>query len=212
MPSVWSWLFYGRAPCPQTPPDAPKEPENEPVAPAAPEAKPAAQTKKERAAAAIAAAVVVAAPLAAGFEGLRTKPYKDPVGISTVCYGETNVPMRVYSKDECGAFLRKHLTEVYAPKILKCVPEFIEPERVNEFAALLDFSYNAGPAAACKSPMAKAFNAGQWAQGCRAFSATYITKKGVKIHGYYASAGGREYPGLVRRRATEAKVCLEEEA
>lgn len=211
MPSIWSWLFYGRTPCPQTPAKPEEVKHVEPVATAAPEAKPAASTAKERMAAAIAAAVVVAAPLTAGFEGLRLKPYKDPVGISTVCYGETNVPMKVYSKDECGVFLRKHLAEVYAPPLLKCVPALVEPARKHEFAALLDFSYNAGPAAACRSPMAKDFIAGRWESGCRKFSATYVTKKGVKIHGYYASAGGKEYPGLVRRRADETKLCLRPE-
>lgn len=204
MPSLWSWLLYGRRPpCEETP-------YVEPVAAPAPEEKPAAPTAKERAAAAIAAAVLVAAPLTAGFEGLRLKPYKDPVGIPTVCYGETELAMRVYSKDECGQMLRKALAERYAPHLLKCVPDLVKPVNKNRFAALLDFSYNAGAAAACRSPMARDFIAGRWDAGCHKFSAIYVTKRGVKIHGYYASAGGKEFPGLVRRRKAETALCLGE--
>jgi hypothetical protein len=80
-------------------------------------------------AACIAAACAVATPLIMASEGLRTKPYLDPVKIPTVCYGETQVEMRAYSKDECGAMLRKRLAAIYAPKVLACLPQLAAPNR-----------------------------------------------------------------------------------
>lgn len=91
-------------------------------------------------AAVIAAACACATPLIMMSEGLRTKPYLDPVKIPTVCYGETQVEMRIYTKDECGALLRKQLAEKYAPKVLACLPQLAQPGRRNEFAALIDSS------------------------------------------------------------------------
>jgi lysozyme len=157
-------------------------------------------SKKQKAGAAIAAACLICAPLTASFEGLRTKPYKDPVGIPTVCYGETNVQMRAYSKDECGQLLRDHLSKKYAPKIAACLPQLLAPERKHEFAALLDAAYNAGPAAVCKSRMARAIVAGNWRAACDGFQGWYVTAHGVKLK------------GLVVRRQEERRVCLTPEA
>ena len=151
----------------------------------------------------IAAAVAVAAPVATHFEGFAPKPYLDPAAIRTVCYGETeNVEQRIYSKEECATRLRGRMARDYAPKLLACVPAFNDPARRHQFGALLDASYNAGPAAACRSPMAKAFNAGRWAEGCRAFTGWYVTAKnrktGVRV----------KLRGLERRREAERAVCL----
>lgn len=198
-----TWLFYGRRDdCTITPQVTPVAPVAEPevvAATQAPQPAPAAPaelTKKQKVAAAIAAAAAVCMPLTASYEGLRTTPYKDPVGISTVCYGETEVAMRVYSKDQCGAMLREALAKRYAPRLIQCVPAFAEPEHKNHFAALLDASYNAGWGAACKSRMARSFNAGLWVTGCKQFI------------GWYETAKGKRLPGLVRRRAGESKLCL----
>lgn len=147
-------------------------------------------------AAAIAAACALCVPLTASFEGLRTHPYKDVTGTSTVCYGDTQVPMRVYSSDQCGAFLRRKLARAYAPYLLRCVPEFIEPEHKRAFAALLDASYNAGWPAACKSRMAAAFNRGLWRTACDGFPGWYTTSK------------GRPLAVLVRRRGAERYLCI----
>lgn len=168
---------------------------------------PAPQPAPSRAgiAAAIAAACACATPLIMASEGLRTKPYLDPVKIPTVCYGETNVPMRVYTKDECGALLRRQLAHRYAPKVLACVPELARPERMHEFAAMIDSSYNAGPAAVCKSRMARHFRAGRWAAGCRSFEGWYTTARDRRT-------GQRiQLRGLVIRRKEAARLCLRPE-
>jgi lysozyme len=142
----------------------------------------------------IAAACACATPLIMSSEGLRTKPYLDPVKIPTVCYGETQVEMRVYTKDECGALLRRQLARKYAPKVLDCLPQLGVPERKHEFAAMIDSSYNAGWAAVCKSRMAQHIRAGDW-------TAARNRQTGVR----------KTYPGLVKRRIEAKHLCLRPE-
>lgn len=141
----------------------------------------------------IAAAVLIAAPLTAGFEGLRTKPYRDPAGIATVCYGETERQMRSYTADECKVLLEVRQQKDYAPAVLKCVPEI--GTRPEIFAASIDAAYNAGIGAFCRSPMARKFNAGDWAGGCVEFTYWRVTAKGKVLW------------GLERRRSAERSLC-----
>lgn len=143
---------------------------------------------------AIAGAVAVAVSLTAAYEGLRTKPYKDPAGIPTVCYGDTGVPMRNYTADECKMLLQAREANDYAPGVLKCVSTI--GDRPYVFAASIDAAYNAGVGAFCRSPMAAAFNRGDWTAGCNAF------------RGWRVSAGGKVFSGLVRRREAERNLCL----
>lgn len=153
---------------------------------------------KQKAAALIAAACLVAAPVTASFEGLRTHPYRDPAPkhTMTVCYGETQVKMNVYTPDECRMMLEADQRREYAPAVLKCTPG-IGP-KVNLFASAIDAAWNAGPSNFCKSPMAAAFNRGAWATGCNAY------------RGWHVAPGGKLLPGLVRRRETERTLCLKD--
>lgn len=145
----------------------------------------------------IAAAVLIAAPLTASFEGLRTTPYHDPGdGRLTVCYGETEREMRQYTPDECQVLLEARQQADYAPAVLKCVPGFADEKRINAFAAATDAAYNAGVVAFCRSPMARLFNSGQWREGCERFV------------GWYETAHGKKLRGLVKRRAAERSLCL----
>lgn len=152
---------------------------------------------------AIAAATAAAVPLAQKWEGYRGKAYLDPASILTQCYGEARDvdPSRIYSKDECAAKLRKRMAADYAPALIECVPGFIDLARTNQFAALLDASYNAGPAAACRSPMAREFRAGRWELGCEYFDGWYVTARDRRT-------GARvRLRGLVNRRLDEAALC-----
>jgi lysozyme len=156
---------------------------------------------------AVAAAIAAACTLCASVltmpsEGLRTHPYMDmPGGRATVCYGETEQAMRVYTPGECGDLLRQRLLRDYAPKVLACVPGLYDPKRQPIFAALIDASYNAGWAAVCASPMAANARAGQWRAACDSFPGWFVTarnrKTGVRV----------KLPGLVTRRKTEADLC-----
>jgi lysozyme len=162
-------------------------------------------SKTQRGGAAIAAAVMIAAPLAAEFEGYSAKVYKDPAGIPTACYGETELvrldPSHIYAKTECMALLRERLRRDYAPRLLQCVPAFIDLRYQYQFGSLLDASYNAGWAAACKSRMADAFRASQWAQGCAGFDGWYVTARDRRTGQRVA------LKGLVNRRKAEMLVC-----
>lgn len=144
--------------------------------------------------AAIAAAVLLSVPVTAAYEGLRTKPYSDPAGIKTVCYGETERAMRTYTADECKVLLESRQQRDYAPAVLKCVPGLAQKREA--FAASIDAAYNAGTIAFCKSRMAQAFNAGRWKEGCDGFSGWYVTAKGKRL------------AGLVKRREAERQLCL----
>jgi hypothetical protein len=66
---------------------------------------------------------VLAASLVAGFEGLRTYVYRDPVGIPTYCFGETKNPKwgKRYTVDECRELLADRLQEFGPPLRLQLV-------------------------------------------------------------------------------------------
>lgn len=154
-------------------------------------------TPRQRAgalAAAISAAFVIVAPLTMRSEGVVLKPYADPVGIRTVCVGHTgtDIQSRPYSKEECTAILKRDFA-AHAEGVAACVPDITERPFI--YAASVDFAFNAGVRTFCRSSMARAFNQHQWAKGCQAFL-------------LYRFAGGRELPGLVRRRKEETSLCL----
>ena len=156
-------------------------------------------------AAAITAAVGAAVPLAERWEGYRGAVYLDPAGIPTQCYGETVHidPARIYSREECAVKLRARLARIYAPPIIACVPGLTDVRKAQTAGgALVDASYNAGPAAVCASPMARHFRAGRWQEGCEAFSGWYVTARDRRT-------GQRvRLAGLVARREDERRLCL----
>lgn len=141
----------------------------------------------------IAAAIAGSLALIKPFEGKRNDPYRDIVGVLTVCYGETQAPMRRYSDAECSAMLERRVEQDYAAPILRCVPGFAT--RPNPYAAAISLSYNIGVRAFCGSTAARQFNAGNWAKGCDAFLS-------------WKMAGGKVIAGLVRRREAERALCL----
>src|SRR5690348_1333334 len=70
-----------------------------------------------------AGAVAVLVPTVQQWEGTKYVPYKDVVGIWTVCTGDTaNVtPGRTYTKAECEARLERQLI-AHAKPVVECVP------------------------------------------------------------------------------------------
>lgn len=137
-----------------------------------------------------AAAALVA--LVAGWEGKSNDPYRDIVGVWTVCYGETNVAMRRYSDAECKAMLENSLAD-YAGPVLARNPELRGHDQ--QLAAAVSLAYNIGPAAYRKSSVARLFSAGQWRAACDAFLR-------------WSYAGGKQVKGLLRRRQSERAMCL----
>ena len=142
-----------------------------------------------------AAALAIAAALIGGFEGKRNVPYKDPVGILTVCYGHTgkDIQQRPYSDAECLALLQKDV-EKHADA-LACIKT---PLQLREQIAFISLAYNIGQAKFCGSTLVKKANAGDMAGACAGMSAWRNGCKNGKCS---------PLPGLVKRRAVERAVC-----
>lgn len=139
-----------------------------------------------------ASAVAGLIAVVAQWEGKDNDPYKDIVGVWTVCYGETRVPMRRYSDAECKDMLADGLADFAGP-VLKRNPELrgYDPQII----AAVSLSYNIGTSAYNRSTVAKRFSEGRWKSACDAF---------LK----WNRAGGRVVPGLQRRREAERRICL----
>lgn len=129
------------------------------------------------------------------FEGLRTVAYRDPVGIPTICFGETrNVHMGdVKTKEECKTMLADRLGE-FERGINACLknPGLI-PD--GAYVASISFAYNVGVQAFCNSTLKRKLDAGDIEGACNELP------KWTKARGIYL-------PGLAKRRAAEREICL----
>ncbi len=142
----------------------------------------------------IAAAVALIGP----HEGLRLDPYLDVVKKPTVCYGETAVPMRRYTKAECGEILGRSIRKHGNDGIAKCLPAGLPPQSQGAF---LSVGYNIGVAAFCRSSISRKAMAGDLAGACRAISLyVYAGGKDCRIKANRCS-------GIPKRRADEQRLC-----
>ena len=138
------------------------------------------------------AALLISLPFIAQWEGKRNDPYRDIVGVQTVCYGETNVPMRRYTDAECTEMLSRSVAG-YRDQVLRCTP--VLAGHPVQLAAATSLAYNIGPAAYCRSTVDRRFDAGDFPGACEAFKR-------------WNMAGGRVVPGLVNRRNQEYELCM----
>lgn len=141
------------------------------------------------------AAAGAAAEFAKPYEGLSLVPYRDPVGILTVCHGETHgVEMRRYSKAECDQLIQDDMID-FAAQVYECHPNL--PFSV--LVAATDIVYNVrnGRAIVCTGAIGKKLNAQDYAGACRQILA-------------YKKAGGRVLRGLDRRRNAGYEKCMED--
>ncbi len=143
-------------------------------------------------AALVALSLSLSTDMIAKWEGKRNDPYQDIVGVWTVCYGETRVPMRRYTNAECREMLTRATNE-FQREVLACTP--ILRNRPHQLAAATSLAYNIGSSAYCRSTVARRFNEGNFRQACDGFAA-------------WKHAGGRVVRGLVNRRADEIRLCL----
>lgn len=129
----------------------------------------------------------------AGFEGLRQVAYADPVGIPTICFGETK-GVKLGQKatlEECKAMLAESLAQA-DQAVMLCTKVKLSDERR---AALVSFTYNVGAGAYCSSTLLKKLNAGDTIGACDQLLR-------------WTKAKGIELPGLVKRRQEERRLCL----
>lgn len=133
------------------------------------------------------------------FEGWYSRPYLDPVGIPTIGYGFTyylpsrrrvameDTPLTRAEGDRMLIDILSH----YENDVLKLVKR---PLRQPQFDALVSFTYNLGATNLNKSTLLKKINADP--------EDKRIADEFMK----WDKAGGKVLPGLVRRRAAEAKL------
>lgn len=132
------------------------------------------------------------------WEGKSNDPYRDVVGVRTVCFGETNVPMRRYSDEECILMLARG-TRRYLEAVQRRNPRIVEDPL--QWAAHGELAYNIGVDGYNRSTVARLYSQGREIDACR-----YI--------GRYRYAGGRVWRGLVLRREGDAtrlgsiELCL----
>ena len=132
------------------------------------------------------------------FEGFRSKPYLDAVGVPTIGYGATHygngVKVKMSDKPiteaEASALLQDMLKQ-YEKAVLDNVTSKINQ---NQFDALVSFTYNLGVANFKKSTLLKKVNANPMD--------LTISHEFLR----WNRAGGKVLAGLTRRRKAEAEL------
>ncbi|WP_337881804.1 lysozyme [Chromobacterium haemolyticum] len=125
-------------------------------------------------------------------EGLKLVAYKCPAGIWTNGYGHTGpdvTPGMVITQAQADALLARDLSrfEAGVARLVKV------PLNQNQFDALVCFSFNLGLGALQGSTLLRLLNAGDYAGAAAQFPR-------------WNKAGGKELPGLTRRRAAEQSL------
>jgi lysozyme len=130
------------------------------------------------------------------FEGLRLKAYKCPAAVWTVGFGHTSAagdPVvtsgLVITKAEAEEILKCDLVQ-YEDAVRKLVKVALTQ---SQFDALVSFTYNVGEAQFSRSTLLKRVNAGRFNE---------VPAEFMK----WTKGGGKELPGLVRRRRAEVKL------
>lgn len=141
-----------------------------------------------------AALVLAGASTVSYYEGVSNKAYLDPVGIWTICYGETKgVDKGDYKTDEeCLDSLAEELTDHHKKMVMYIKTPISEKEE----AAYLSFTYNVGVGAFSKSTLLNKLNSGDRVGACNQLLR-------------WDKAGGKKLKGLTLRRQSENKLCLE---
>jgi lysozyme len=137
-----------------------------------------------------------------------TTVYADKLagGLPTVCNGITKYAYKekpiivgeVWTKEEC------HKAESFVinntqTKLAKCMPYATQ----EAFDAITSLSHNMGVERVCSQSRAvRLINAGNMVEGCKAIA---FGEDGRKV---WASAEGKFYWGLHRRRLDEMKLCM----
>lgn len=124
-------------------------------------------------------------------EGLRLEAYQDGAGIWTVGYGHAT---NVHKGDTISQHRADLLLEADLAEAENAVSRLVKvPLTDNQFAALVSFVFNVGEGAFERSTMLKKLN-----------------EDGYElVPGYlkcWVFAGGKQQPGMVKRRAAEAEL------
>lgn len=132
------------------------------------------------------------------FEGTRLKAYPDPgTGGApwTIGVGHTGPEVRpglIITEAQSDAYLHSDLAKFEKTVNTLVTAKITQPM----FDALVSFAYNCGPANLKTSTLLKKVNAGKFDEAANEFAK-------------WTKANGRVMNGLVRRRASEAKLFRE---
>lgn len=130
------------------------------------------------------------------FEGVRLKSYRCPAGVLTIGVGHTSaageptvVENMTITRQEAFRILQRDLIrfEMDLNRLVKV------PLSQNQYDALISFVFNIGAGAFAKSTLLKKLNAGRYGD---------VPAELMK----WTKAGGKELPGLVKRRRAEAAL------
>ena len=126
-------------------------------------------------------------------EGLRLEAYRDSVGVLTIGYGTTRgvKPGMKITADQAEQYLKADVAR-FEPELAALVKV---PLNQNQWDALMSFVYNLGSANLASSTLLKLLNAGDCARAADQFPR-------------WNKAGGKELPGLTKRRAAEQALFL----
>lgn len=128
------------------------------------------------------------------FEGFRPTPYVCAGGYLTIGFGHKLLPSDRYNSvtiEKAQQILKKDLIRTE-----RAVIKYINHElNDDQFAALVSFTFNLGPAALQRSGLRSKINYGEFKEAAKEFSK-------------WIYAGGKALAGLKRRRALEAKLFL----
>lgn len=121
-------------------------------------------------------------------EGLRLRAYKCPAGVWTIGFGTTAGVKegQVITKERAEELLRDDVKR-FEDQVLRLVKV---PLTQGQLDALVSFTYNLGAANLGNSTLLRLLNAGDYRGAAAQFDR-------------WTKAGGKELPGLVKRRAAE---------
>ncbi|RIY36014.1 hypothetical protein CKF58_06385 [Psittacicella hinzii] len=128
------------------------------------------------------------------FEGLKLKPYLDPVGIQTIGYGITDKEVLRKYKDGMDEQVASNLLFLELNKFARLIePLILTPLGANQKAALYSFVYNVGLGNFKQSTLLKLINQNKLDLAAKEFD-RWVYAKGQKL------------PGLVNRRKAEREL------
>lgn len=133
--------------------------------------------------------------LVAEFEGFSSKPYRDPVGIWTIGYGETrgiNASTKPWTREYAAQQLRERLNKDFMPPVIVANRNLTQ----NQLDGFTSFVYNVGPGGVAPSTkVGRNLRAGN----IRAAADAILE---------WDKAGGQRLAGLTRRRKAERDLIL----
>lgn len=149
------------------------------------------RTRTTVAALSLSAAALVGIALHEGYRGEAYIPV--PGDVPTIGFGTTG-GVQMGDRITPERALQRALTDIqrFEGALKECVKV---PLHQHEYDAYISFSYNVGSTAFCRSTLVKKLNAGDYSGACAELLR-------------WTKAGGRELPGLVKRRQAEYRQCM----